>query len=207
MRIERRLTIDELAERLALSRTTIYYWVRDLPIPGSGSGGGWPESARRKGNRAMQRKYRLLREAAYREGLASFDQLALDPSFRDFICMYIAEGSKRNRNCVSLCNSDDAVVTLALGWMCRLSNNKPSFWLQYHADQDVHELRAFWSAALGIDPDAIRIQRKSKSGQLKKRQWRSRHGVLAVRVGDTYFRTRLQAWIDRLRSEWGQGSG
>jgi predicted transcriptional regulator len=31
MRIERQLTIDELAERLALSRSTIYYWVRDLP--------------------------------------------------------------------------------------------------------------------------------------------------------------------------------
>ena len=40
MRVERQLTIDELAERLALSRSTIYYWVRDLPIPGSGSGGG-----------------------------------------------------------------------------------------------------------------------------------------------------------------------
>src|SRR5271167_3909663 len=34
MRIERQFTIDELAERLALSRSTIYYWVRDLPIPG-----------------------------------------------------------------------------------------------------------------------------------------------------------------------------
>lgn len=67
MRIERRLTIDELAERLALPRTTIYYWVRDLPIPGSGPGGGWPEGAQRKGTRAMQRKYRRLREAAYRQ--------------------------------------------------------------------------------------------------------------------------------------------
>ncbi len=38
LRLERRLTIDELAARLALPRTTIYYWVRDLPIPGSGPG-------------------------------------------------------------------------------------------------------------------------------------------------------------------------
>ena len=52
MRVERQLTIDELAERLALSRSTIYYWVRDLPIPGSGPGGVWPEAARRKGNRS-----------------------------------------------------------------------------------------------------------------------------------------------------------
>src|SRR5437588_6757308 len=106
MRIERQLTIDELAERLALSRYTVYYWVRDLPIRGSGSGGGWPESARRKGNRVMQRKYRLLREAAYQEGLESFDELAEDPSFRDFLCMYIAEGYKRRRHSVELCNSE-----------------------------------------------------------------------------------------------------
>jgi transposase len=37
LRTERRLTIDEIAERLALSRTTIYHWVRDLaPIERSG---------------------------------------------------------------------------------------------------------------------------------------------------------------------------
>ena len=101
MRVERKYTIDELAERLALSRSTIYYWVRDLPIPGSGSGGVWPEAARRKGTRAMQRKYRLLREEAYREGLLEYDELAVDPTFRDFVCLYIAEGYKRDRNRVS----------------------------------------------------------------------------------------------------------
>lgn len=101
MRIERQLTIDELAERLALSRSTIYYWVRDLPIPGSGSGGEWPEAARRKGTLAMQRKYRLLREGAYQEGLSSFDELMADPTFRDFVCLYIAEGYKRTRHSVS----------------------------------------------------------------------------------------------------------
>lgn len=33
LRITKKLTIDELAERLSLSRTSIYYWVRDIPIP------------------------------------------------------------------------------------------------------------------------------------------------------------------------------
>ena len=202
MRIERQLTIDELAERLALSRYTVYYWVRDLPIPGSGSGGGWPQSARRKGNRAMQRKYRLLREAAYREGLESFHELARDPSFRDFVCLYIAEGSKRNRNSVAICNSDDAVFRLAVTWIRRLSNKTLSFWIQYHSDQDVPELCAFWSDALGTDANAIRYQRKSNSGQLKGRLWRSRHGVLTVRVQDTMLRARLGAWMDCIRGQW-----
>ncbi len=202
MRIERQFTIDELAERLALPRTTIYYWVRDLPIPGSGSGGVWPESARRKGTRAMQRKYRLLREEAYREGLGSFEELAVDPTFRDFVCLYIAEGYKRNRNAVSLCNSDPAVMRLATRWICRLSEKRPVFYIQYHADQDLCELREFWAETLDIDPTSIRLQRKSNSNQLSGRTWRSRRGVLTVRVSETLLRARLQAWMDRIRVEW-----
>ena len=97
LRASKRLTIDQLADRLGVYRTTVYYWVKDMPIPGSGSGGGWPESARRKGTRAMQRKYRELREEAYEEGTREFSDLAADPTFRDFVCLYLAEGSKRSR--------------------------------------------------------------------------------------------------------------
>jgi predicted DNA-binding transcriptional regulator AlpA len=202
MRVERQLTIDQLAERLALSRSTIYYWVRDLPIPGSGSGGEWPEAARRKGNVAMQRKYRLLREAAYEQGMREYEELAVDPTFRDFVCLYIAEGYKRQRNSVSICNSDPAVMQIATRWIRTLSSKALEASIQYHADQDLNELRAFWGGMLGLEPTAIRLQRKSNSNQLTGRAWRSQHGVLEVRLGDTQFRARLQAWMDRLRAEW-----
>ncbi|HXN36660.1 MAG TPA: hypothetical protein VN892_01365 [Solirubrobacteraceae bacterium] len=201
MRVERQFTIDQLAERLALSRSTIYYWVRDLPIPGSGPGGGFPAAASRRGNRAMQRKYRLLREQAYQEGLAEFDGLAADPTFRDFVCLYLAEGYKRNRNAVSICNSDPAVMQIATRWVRRGSAKEPEFLVQYHADQDPDELRRFWSDALAIE-SRIKLLRKSNSNQMTGRIWRCRHGVLTVRVGDTRFRARLEAWMDRLRSEW-----
>jgi hypothetical protein len=133
MRIERQFTIDELAERLALPRTTIYYWVRDLPIPGSGSGTGWPADAL---------------------------------------------------------------------WLSRLTEARLRFSLQYHADQDLDELCKFWGGTLDVEPDTIKLQRKSNSNQLAGRQWRSRHGVIAVRVPDTLLRARLQAWMDQLRAEW-----
>jgi excisionase family DNA binding protein len=202
MRIERKLTIDELAERLALSRSTIYYWVRDLPIPGSGPGTGWPAHAQRKGTIAMQRKFRRLREEAYREGVASYGGLVADPTFRDFVCLYIAEGYKRNRNEVSICNSDPAVMRVATRWLSKLTETRLRFSLQYHADQNLDELCKFWGGTLGIEPEAIKLQRKSNSNQLSGRQWRSRHGVIAVRVPDTLLRARLQAWMDCLRAEW-----
>jgi hypothetical protein len=202
LRMERKLTIDELADRLALSRSTVYYWVRDLPIPGSGCGGEWPEAAQRKGNRAMQRKYRLLREAAYAQGLSEYERLARDPTFRDFVCLYIAEGYKRSRNVVDVCNSDPAVVQLMARWMRRLTTRVPEVCVQYHADQDLDGLRAFWADELAVASDSIIVQRKSNSNQLTGRIWRSEHGVLKIRVGDTSLRCRLQAWMDLLRSEW-----
>lgn len=202
MRVERQFSIDELSERLGLSRTTIYYWVRDLPIPGSGPGGGWPANAQRKGNKAMQRKYRLLREAAYAQGLEEFDSLASDLTFRDFICLYIAEGYKRTRNTVVICNSDPAVMQVSVRWLRALTEKPLWFSIQYHADQDLDELRAFWGRTLDICPDSIRLQRKSNSSQLSGRCWRSVHGVLAAGVNDTLLRARIQACMDRIRADW-----
>ena len=120
LRAEKRLTIDELADCLALSRTTIYYWVRDLPIERPTR----QHAGQRLGNPAMQEKYRRLREAAYEEGVRLFESLSCDPPFRDFVALYIAEGSKRDRNVVALCNSDRAVVRVAAMWLRRLSTKR-----------------------------------------------------------------------------------
>jgi len=202
LRAERRLTIDELAERLALSRSTIYHWVRDMPIPGSGPGGGFASEAQRKGTRAMRRKYRLLREAAYREGVESYPRLSEDPTFRDFVCLYIGEGHKRDRNRVALANSDPLVMFHATRWVRRLTDRQPIFWLQYHADQEPTQLIRFWSELLEAPAETVRVLRKSNSNQLTGRVWRSRYGVLSVSVCDTYLRARLQAWIDLTQQSW-----
>lgn len=121
LRADKKLTIDELAERLAIPRTTVYYWVRDLEIPRKPAT-GWPDSARRKGNKAMQAKYRLLREAAYDEGLDFYLHLSEIPSFRDFVTLFITEGHRRSRHEVSIANSDPAVVWLA-AWHPRQCNS------------------------------------------------------------------------------------
>jgi hypothetical protein len=120
LRIERSLTIDEIAERLALPRTTIFYWVRDLPVARKRVVASRGQTM---GTQAMQAKYRLARDAAYAQGRATFSSLAADPSFRDFICLYLAEASKRDRNRVQVCNSDAAVVRLCDRWLRRLSRS------------------------------------------------------------------------------------
>lgn len=200
LRGEKSLTIDEIAERLAVGRTTVFYWVADMPRPKRCVWRRGP--AHQLGTRAMQHRYKQKRDAALELGLWEFDRLCREPGFRDFVCMYIGEGFKRNRNTVSVANSDPAVITLAKCWMHEFSNRKLGFAVQHHADQDLDGLRAFWGDALSVDPAAIQFQRKSNSSQLRHRTWRCEHGVLTVRTNDTYFRARLEGWMMRLKKLW-----
>jgi hypothetical protein len=203
LRTERKMSLDEIAECLALGKTTVWYWIEDLPDPAikhrETPGRRRARAAAAKVNRA---RFKALRDAAYAEGLSTFQDLDAKPGFRDFICMYIGEGYKRNRNRVSIGNSDPAVVALGAHWIRRLTDRKVSYSLQYHADQDPQALIVFWAGLLEADPARFRLQRKSNSGQLRGRTWRSRWGVLSVTVDDTYFRSRLQAWIDEVKRSW-----
>src|SRR3954452_10705356 len=86
MRMEKDLTIDEISERLGISRQTIAYWVRDLPL----------QRPRRRDTEACRRRdeensarYRRRRETAYEEGYSMYDELIDEPGFRDFLCMYV----------------------------------------------------------------------------------------------------------------------
>ena len=160
LRTQKKLTIDELAERLALPRSTLYNWVRDLPIPRTNR----QTRAQRIGTRAMQAKYRRLRESAYLEGRGTFAALSADPTFRDFVCLYVAEGHKRDRNCVSIANSDPRIMKLAARWMKQFAP-RLVLSLQYHDDQDPEGLKTYWAKALGLEASRFRYMRKSNSGQ------------------------------------------
>lgn len=198
LRVTKRLSLDEIAERLALPKTTVYYWIKDLPLRRERN---W-STGQRKGNRSMQNKWRRLREQAYAQGAAEWDELIKQPTFRDFVVLFIAEGYKRSRNTASICNSDPAIVALAARWFRTLSDRLPVVSVQYHRDQDPQVLRNFWSELLALEPTSIRLQPKSNSGELRARVWRCAQGVASVAVYDTYLRARLQAWMDRIHEAW-----
>jgi hypothetical protein len=196
LRRDRHLSIDEIGERLALSRSTVYYWVRGMPL------GRRRHDNPHPGARRMLAKHRRLREEAYELGRWEFPRLERYPTFRDFVGLYIAEGYKRNRNTVQICNSEISVMQIGTLWIRRFSRRKLTYSVQVHADQDLNEVSCYWANALRVLPEEIQLQRKTNSGRLGSRVWRSRYGVIAVRASDTLFRARLQGWIDRLQDEW-----
>ncbi len=198
LRTQKNMTLDEIVERLSLPKTTVYYWIKDIPIPRTER----QTAAQRKGTETSRMRYAALRDAAYQQGWDEAPGLLQDPSFRDFVVLYMAEGYKRNRNVVSFVNSDKAMVKLAHRWMMQFTAHKLEYHLQYHADHDVDELRHYWGDLLTVDSASIKLIRKSNSGELSGRQFRSVYGVLTVRTSDTYFRARLQAWMDYVKAQW-----
>jgi transposase-like protein len=204
LRVEQRLTVDQLAARLSLPRSTIYYWVRDLPLrEGAPGRSGEPAVvARDAAVKAPRMPARARSEAAYEEGLATFEELSAQPTFRDFVCVYIVEGEQRDRTRVALTNSDPAVMRLVSRWLRRLSEKAPFLLLRYSPDQSPTELRRFWGETTGTAARSIRACGSREDLPGRQPVAGRAHGLLTIGVDDALLRARLQGWMRRARESW-----
>jgi AcrR family transcriptional regulator len=204
------LSIDELASRLGVSRGTVYYWVKNMPLmqpPGKAK----PRSEKQEANRraavaAMQAKYAAVRQSAYDEVYGKAHEMLRDSTIRDFVVLYLAEGYRKDRNTVALGNSNPKIVRFAHDCMKRLATNSHfDYRFQYHADQDPEELKRYWAMILNVEPSTIIPVPKTNSGHLKHRRFNCEYGVCTVRIGDTRFRAQLQALMDAVQEQWSEG--
>ena len=112
LRQEKKLTIDEIAERLGISRTTIFYWAADIPIDRKPPT-TFSEVARQRASESNRRRFKRLRDEAYQDGRERFPELCRDPTFRHFVILFMTEGHKRNRNggCPDLRGTSTAILS------------------------------------------------------------------------------------------------
>lgn len=87
-RVRRKQTrsLDEICNRLALPRGTVYYWIKDIPLQRPRKTNLAPAYA------ATFKKFRLIREDSYKQGLLEYDTLVANPTFRDFVTLFMTEG-------------------------------------------------------------------------------------------------------------------
>ena len=201
------LSIDQLASRLGVSRGTVYYWVKNIPLtrpPGKPK----PRSEKQEANSraatvAMQANYAAIRQSAYDEMYSKAHEMLRDTRIRDFVVLYLAEGHRKDRNTVALGNSNPNIVRFAHDCMKRLATNQHfDYRFQYHADQDPDELKRYWATVLGLESGRITAVPKTNSGHLKHRRFNCAFGVFEIRIGDTRFRAHLQALMDAVQEQW-----
>ena len=107
LRATTEMTLADIARQLGISKSTLYYWVRDLPVATNSNTRPTTEVQRtnqQAATAAMQAKYAARREDAYAVTYSEADLLLADVEIRDFVVLYLAEGLRKSRNTVSLGN-------------------------------------------------------------------------------------------------------
>ena len=66
LRTEQHMTLDEIVERLSLPKTTIFYWIKDIPIPRTEK----QSAAQKRKHLQNSEHYAMLRDKAYQQGVA-----------------------------------------------------------------------------------------------------------------------------------------
>lgn len=206
-------TLSELVEHFGMKKTTIYYWIKDIP---AGQPSEAVAAARFAARSAAQIKRSKAagkvikanaakkRQEAYDQAMAEAPELFKVEGFRDFIAMYHGEGTRARRGEVELCNGNPAIVQMAHHWVRSLSNpdREVRYTIRYYRDHDPEQLRIFWGEKLGVSPECFKLFVKLNSEGLATKNQRSKYGVCTVRVNDTYLRSRLQAWMDYMEQQW-----
>ncbi len=133
-------TLTEICEQLSLGKSTVYGWVKGIPIPRTAR----QSEQRRKAAQAIRQKHEAQRQKWYNEGQAEAVEVLKNSQMRDFVVLYAAEGYKRNRNHVSICNSNPGIVQIAHTCIRQLTHNiHIRYQLQCHVDNDVAELKRY----------------------------------------------------------------
>lgn len=197
---EERKPIGYIAKQVGVSVGTVFDWVKDMQIviPHSGgkNGGHISDEVRKKMADSWRKASANKRKVFYDKGKAEAYELLSDRKVRDFVCLYWAEGYKRSRNSVSVVNTDPKIICLCARVISKYAGQKVWYRL-FCSEEEKDKLLVFWSEILKIETDKIRFQLKK---QVSKR--RAEYGLLAVGTNDTHFRSRLQAWMDKVREDW-----
>lgn len=190
-------SIDEIADATGVSRSTVYSWVKDIRLPGRT---GAQAERLRFAQEQMQAKYAKLRQEAY-DSIDPAKVLAV-PLMRDFTVMYLGEGYRRNRNVVQICNTNPAIMRMAIVAISRLEpEGEPTFKLKLYPDHKPRTEKRFWAEQVGIKPSQIELWADAQKQKPTNRR-RSEHGILYASWGDTYLRSKIQALMDAVLADW-----
>ena len=198
-------SLNEICQVTGASRATAYGWIKDMPVPlvdgidirtRAKNSKYWSQETIKKRVEAFQKGWADKRQTAYETGKQEAEELLRDRHIRDFVCLYIGEGSKKQRGTVSVVNTDPKIICLCAKVLGRYTNQKMWYRL-FCSEEEKDKLMKFWSEVLGLETGMIRFQLKK---QVSKR--RAEYGLVSVGTSDTYFRSRLQAWMDRIREDW-----
>lgn len=201
-------TLTQICLELSVPKTTVYGWIKDMPVPivdgesirtrasriCAARMGRRNKNAGGKNSKNSER-YRRNREFFYRKGWDEYDDVVAKTELRDFVSLYLAEGFKRTNHTINIVNTDPDIIVFCSRIIRRMAANTVTHKL-ICSEEERGDLLIFWSNLLGLEPSAFQFMNKPKTSSR-----RATYGLMTVIACDVKLFSRLRAWMDRFREE------
>jgi transcriptional regulator with XRE-family HTH domain len=196
-------TYAEICGELAVSRSSVSLWVRDVEVDGA----EWKRRARANRNFGARRrgpnKLQVAKQAEIdrcrREAADWLGSLSERDLFMAGIALYAGEGFKTG-GAVGLANTDPRLVALFLRWLRRffdIDESRLRVRLYLHQGLDLDAAQAFWSELTAVPPAQFGAPYRAVADASRRA---SKHpmGCPAVRYSSVHELRRVLALVDAL---------
>jgi len=199
-------SLPDICERLKKSKTTVYYWIKDVEIKKKNLFLKRCQEKSKKNAIAAayhnKTKFEKIHKEYATQAKEEWEEKYKDnDEFKLFLMLYLTEGYRKGRFGLSLANSNPTLILFAKKWFDILNIRKKDmkYSVQIHVDQDETKVKNYWKDLLGASE--IKVSRKSNSGKLGHRYWASEYAVLTLEFFDAYVKTMLDYWMEQFQLE------
>lgn len=200
-------TLPEICERLQVSKSTAWYWIRDVELKRPNAFLGKTKRSNKKAALKAAEAHRRNSRKRHEENAEEarrlwYAGLRDDEEFKLFMMLYIAEGIRKDPKSYGITNTDPHVIVFAHKMMKRLNANNRDIRLDLSMTDtfDQEKAMGFWKGLLGAEY-TVHVYIRKAYGDLSHRNWVSKFGILRLRVYDSYVKTRIDTWMDLFKHE------
>ncbi len=169
------LSYSAIKEKLGISKSTLSYWLKDLPLSPERINKLRAHSPKRieKFRNTMREKREKRTRKAYEDSSKKIGTLSKRELFIAGFFLYWAEGGKTKPYNITLSNTDPGMIRFYLAWVYSLGvpKEKIRVRLQLYADMHIKKEISFWVYELGLASSQFRkpyIKSSNVSGLTQK---------------------------------------
>lgn len=191
LRIKYKLGYGMIAKQIKVPKSTLSYWLRDLPplsaervLELRREAWGRGIASRELYRQTMRKKRDARDQEIYEEQRKKLGTPSKKSLFLAGLMLYLAEGSKRNLYSICFTNTDPKLMKFFVWWIEKfmdIPQDKLKGQLHVYASMDLRKEKDFWCKELGLKPnqfykDQIRKLRPSSFSYAES----YRHGTCQV---------------------------
>lgn len=213
LRVEKEWSYTQIREKLSIPKSTLSYWLRDLPLSEKRitelRKKSWlkGEASRERYRNTMREKKEEKRRNIYKEESYKFKEINDQSYYVAGLMLYLAEGSKTKDSQINIANTDPEIISFFIRWLSKFFHiNKSHIKIQLHLykSMNIANEENFWKNTLRIKEDQLyKTQvRKLRKGSFSYKSSHG-HGTCSLYIMGVQHKMRLmmaiRAFLDSIK--------